>query len=257
MHGCISPFTSLFFPTNHNGSASRLLSFLMSLVTVAEASSSRSTCRACKTGIDKGALRIGIEAWVAGRQSMTWQHPLCFTSSLVVEVVTKGATGSCKQTRVKIEKGSIRTTVRSNTAKFYLSVAGVYNLAEAIAQAAGSSDIDYWCLKHIKGLACISEEYQRNWLAGLKEKGIEPVVCSPASVTSTSTKSTTLPASTSNKEKKHVIKKEEIEFSDGSEDSESEEEEDLSCDDDDFDNDSDREEVMPKKKVRKFAESAV
>ena len=94
-------------------------------------------------------------------------------------------------------------------------------LAEAIAQAAGSSDIDDWCLKHINGLACIFEEYQRNWLAGLKEKGIEPVVCSPpASVTSTITKSTILPASTSKKEKKHVVKKEEIEFSDGSEDSE-------------------------------------
>jgi len=223
-----------------------------SLVTTAQAVSSRSTCRKCKQIIEKGEMRVGVEAWVAGRQSMTWQHPICFVSNLDVEVVSKGVTGSCKQTRTKIEKGSVRTTVWSNTAKFYLSIAGVYVLLEAITQTAGSSSIDQWCLEHINGLKSLPQELQHNWLAGLKEMGMmKPVaiVTSPSSVASTSPKRLQ-----SVQKRRRNVKREEEESSEDDLDESGEDGGDDSDEDDD-DDDEYREEVMPQKKVRKFVEA--
>ena len=43
------------------------------IVKVEEAKSSRSTCKATGEKIEKGEWRVGMEAWVAGRMSMTWQ----------------------------------------------------------------------------------------------------------------------------------------------------------------------------------------
>ena len=223
-----------------------------SLVTTSHAVSSRSTCRKCKQTIEKGEMRVGVEAWVAGRSSMTWQHVGCFATSLDVEVVMKGATGTCKETKTKIEKGSVRTTVWSNTAKFYLSIAGVYVLSTAVSHAAGSSDVDQWCLEHIKGLSSIPEELQRNWLAGLKEKGMKSVAIasSPSSVATTISKTLR-----SGNRKKLKTKREEDELSDDDDESDASDESEEEGEDDDEYDDSDVEEVMPQKKVRKFVEA--
>ena len=52
------------------------------LVKVEQALSNRSTCKATGEKIDKGEWRVGMEAWVAGRMSMTWQvgqFAVCFS----------------------------------------------------------------------------------------------------------------------------------------------------------------------------------
>lgn len=48
------------------------------LPNLVQALSDRSTCRATGEKIKKGEWRVGIEAWRAGRNSMTWQVSLMF-----------------------------------------------------------------------------------------------------------------------------------------------------------------------------------
>ena len=43
------------------------------ILKVEKALSGRSTCRATGEKIEKGELRVGMEAWMGGRMSMTWQ----------------------------------------------------------------------------------------------------------------------------------------------------------------------------------------
>ena len=136
------------------------------LVTVSPAASNRSSCRRCKDKIEKGEYRIGVEAWVAGRQSMTWQHPLCFVESLEVDLVDKGVTGKCKATKVKIERGELRTSVYSGNAKFYLSLNGCSVLAEALARAVPNrNDMENWIIKHVSGIRDITPSQRSEWLA--------------------------------------------------------------------------------------------
>ena len=48
------------------------------VVRLEQALSDRSTCRATGEKIEKGGWRVGLEVWLAGRMSWTWQvrlHP--------------------------------------------------------------------------------------------------------------------------------------------------------------------------------------
>ena len=42
------------------------------------AKTSRSKCRKCMQQLQKGEKRVGMKAWIMGRNSVTWQHPICF-----------------------------------------------------------------------------------------------------------------------------------------------------------------------------------
>ena len=52
------------------------------------AKTGRSTCRSSGMAIDEGSWRVGIEAYRAGRMTMTWIKPRCFLDDLVVRFGT-------------------------------------------------------------------------------------------------------------------------------------------------------------------------
>jgi len=79
------------------------------------AKSGRSTCRKCSENIDKGAPRVGVEAWISGRQSMTWQHVTCFLSTLTCGYEKTGRS-KCSVEGELIEKGLVKLTAHSHTA---------------------------------------------------------------------------------------------------------------------------------------------
>lgn len=83
-------------------------------VVVEEAKTSRSKCRKCMEVIPAGALRVGMESWIMGRNSMTWQHPECFCSALEITMEVTGRS-KCKQTKQKFEAGERRLSASAHT----------------------------------------------------------------------------------------------------------------------------------------------
>jgi hypothetical protein len=74
-------------------------------IVVEEAKTGRSKCRKCMEMLPEGALRVGMQSWIVGRNVMTWQHPECFCSSLEVTLEATGR-GKCKQSKQKFEARS-------------------------------------------------------------------------------------------------------------------------------------------------------
>lgn len=87
------------------------------------AKTGRSKCRGCFEPIDAGAPRVGMTAWIMGRQSMTWSHPQCCVNRLVVAVEATGR-GKCKLTGSLLQKGTPKLGVRSHTATSWVTMAG-------------------------------------------------------------------------------------------------------------------------------------
>ena len=71
------------------------------------AKTGRSTCRSSGMAIDEGSWRVGIEAYRAGRMTMTWIKPRCFLDDHVVEYSSNGR-AHCKATGDLIQKGECR-----------------------------------------------------------------------------------------------------------------------------------------------------
>jgi hypothetical protein len=93
-----------------------------SLITVAEAKTGRSRCRLCMEHIEKGKIRVGMEAWIAGRKSMTWQHPRCFIRNIVVEEAAN-ARAKCKITGQSFGTGDVKLGFCSHKSKLWVSLA--------------------------------------------------------------------------------------------------------------------------------------
>lgn len=71
-----------------------------------------------------GALRVGMESWMVGRQCVVWQHPECFVRGLQVTLEVSGRT-KCKQTKTVFVAGERRlsATAHKTTAHIKLSAA--------------------------------------------------------------------------------------------------------------------------------------
>jgi hypothetical protein len=74
------------------------------LLVVERAKTGRSKCRKCMENLPKGCPRVGMQAWIMGRQSLTWSHPSCFLSNMVAATETTGR-GRCKATGLNLQKG--------------------------------------------------------------------------------------------------------------------------------------------------------
>jgi hypothetical protein len=92
------------------------------LVTVAAAKTGRSRCRLCMDQISTGEIRVGMKAWIMGRQSMTWQHPNCFVRNMVVEEAANART-KCKITGESFATGDLKLGFCSHTSKLWVSMA--------------------------------------------------------------------------------------------------------------------------------------
>ena len=72
------PFTSLLVV---NCSISNSISN-EDILKIEHAKTGRSRCRKCLETIEKNELRVGMKAWIMGRNSITWQHQECFISNI-------------------------------------------------------------------------------------------------------------------------------------------------------------------------------
>jgi hypothetical protein len=93
-------------------------------LTLERAKSGRSTCKKCKNIIDKGSPRVGMKAWIVGRQAMTWQCPECFLNNLTCGYETSGRT-RCKATDAAFVKGELKVGARSHTAKAFYKMSAI------------------------------------------------------------------------------------------------------------------------------------
>lgn len=91
------------------------------------AKTGRSTCRKCGTKIEKGAPRVGMKAWIVGRQAITWQCPQCLLGNLTCSYDSSGRT-KCKTTGKQISKGELKIGVRSHTATSFYKVEAIGGL---------------------------------------------------------------------------------------------------------------------------------
>jgi len=83
---------------------------------VEAAKTGRSTCRKCRNKLEKGETRVGMNAWIAGRNAVTWQHPGCFFSNVSITRESSGR-GKCRFSKQSFKKEEPRLTFQSHTAK--------------------------------------------------------------------------------------------------------------------------------------------
>jgi len=89
-------------------------------VTIEFAKTGRSTCRKCMNKIEKGQPRVGMMAWIVGRNAMTWQHPICSLKNIVVGYERSNQKkGRCKATNVVFCKDDLKIGIKCHTAKSY------------------------------------------------------------------------------------------------------------------------------------------
>ncbi|CAJ1403040.1 unnamed protein product [Effrenium voratum] len=63
--------------------------------------------RSCGGGIDKGAVRCGVQGYAGGRSVLLWAHAPCFLGKIKAEYVT-ARRGRCKSTGEAFEIGQLR-----------------------------------------------------------------------------------------------------------------------------------------------------
>ena len=97
------------------------------LIVYEDAKTSRSKCRKCMQQLQKGEKRVGMKAWIMGRNSVTWQHPICFLNNIKVGNATNSRT-KCKYSNVLFHAGDLRVGLRSHTATSWVSVESAMKL---------------------------------------------------------------------------------------------------------------------------------
>jgi hypothetical protein len=103
------------------------------LVTIEKAKTGRAKCRKCGTALGEGETRVGMYAWILGRNAITWQKPQCFVDNLIV---AKEATGRivCKKTNKKIEKGAVKVGLRSHSTTSWVLPTAAAGLLKPLAK---------------------------------------------------------------------------------------------------------------------------
>ena len=111
-------------------------------ITIEFAKTGRSTCRKCMTKIDKGQPRVGMMAWIVGRNAMTWQHPICALQNIVVgyERSNQNKKGRCKATNVVFLKDDLKIGIKCHTAKSYYHLDGIRPVLDRILVSSSNDD---------------------------------------------------------------------------------------------------------------------
>lgn len=116
-------------------------------LTLEYAKTGRSTCRKCKSKIELGAPRVGMEAWIVGRNAITWQRPKCLLQNMrCLYEKSNGGKGKCKALYVPFVKGQLKIGIRSHTATSYYcmeSIGGILsNIVSLMRTEDGSKDFE-------------------------------------------------------------------------------------------------------------------
>eukprot|EP00884_Botryococcus_braunii_P002941 jgi/Botrbrau1/12648/Bobra.67_1s0014.1 len=134
----------------------------MAVLTVGPAISGKSTCRSSGEQIPKGALRVGLEAYVGGRIVQTWQLPRPFLESCFLEIC-KQSSGTCKATGYKFKKGDVRFVVTSKDKKAFLTLKAAAEELGAVLQQTPDFEAN-----NFKGLDALDSEHRRQFNLAFK-----------------------------------------------------------------------------------------
>lgn len=154
-------------------------------IVVEEAKTSRSKCRKCLEILPAGALRVGMESWIVGRNVMTWQHPQCFCSGLEISMEVSGR-GKCKQTKQKFQAGERRLSASAHTTVNNFKLSAAASLLRPVFSALSNSAAAQ--RKFFEGITRLSElqPEERALLAhALAPEDEAPIKCEEESTQST------------------------------------------------------------------------
>jgi hypothetical protein len=101
-------------------------------LTLEQAPSNRSTCKATGEKIEKGQWRVGMLAFRAGFESMQWQKAVPFLEACYVEQCTKANSGTCKITAHKFQKGEVRFVCTNGKQKLFFTVLSAAKVLQPI-----------------------------------------------------------------------------------------------------------------------------
>ena len=136
------------------------------------AKTGRSSCRKCREKIPKDATRIGMKAWIAGRNAMTWQHPACFLSLVEFTRETSGRT-KCKVSKTYFQKDELRVTFHSHSAASHVRLDELAAALEPLMKSSARKMIDPLTfqniaildpneMKHLKKIASVSFAHEHS-----------------------------------------------------------------------------------------------
>ena len=106
-------------------------------LTVENAKTGRSRCRKCMVQLEKGEARVGMKAWIMGRNAVTWQHVRCFLQNITVGVATNSRS-RCKFSGELFQSGDLRFGMRSHTATSWVSLDFLQPALQDITRHCGS-----------------------------------------------------------------------------------------------------------------------
>jgi hypothetical protein len=132
-------------------------------LTLEYAKTGRSSCRKCRNKIDKGKPRVGMEAWIVGRNCVTWQRPQCLLKNLCcLYEKSNGGKGKCKASHAPFAKGQLKVGIRCHTATSYYHtkmIAGVLaNIVSLMRSEEGYAENFELTVDDIDGNEKLSEE---------------------------------------------------------------------------------------------------
>lgn len=85
-------------------------------ITIERAKSGRASCRSCGQGIERDAVRCGVEVYAGGRLTMQWAHAECFREKINAERVT-ARRGKCKGSGEPFAVGDVRVGFELGSSK--------------------------------------------------------------------------------------------------------------------------------------------
>ena len=131
------------------------------LIVYEDAKTSRSKCRKCMQQLQKGEKRVGMKAWIMGRNSVTWQHPICFLNNIKVGNATNSRT-KCKYSNVLFHSGDLRVGLRSHTATSWVTVESAMKLLQQMRNIVAKITVE-----NLEGFSTLSCEEDQNRIRSL------------------------------------------------------------------------------------------
>merc|ERR1711907_597689 len=82
----------------------------------------------------KGQYRVGMKAWIVGRNAMTWEHPLCFCKQITCAYDSSGRSKG-KLTGATFGKGELKLGTRSHTSTNWYKASALTSILGLISPA--------------------------------------------------------------------------------------------------------------------------
>ena len=111
--------------------------------------------------LQKGEKRVGMKAWIMGRNSVTWQHPICFLNNIKVGNATNSRT-KCKYSNVLFHSGDLRVGLRSHTATSWVTVESAMKLLPQMRNIVAKITVE-----NLEGFSTLSCEEDQNRVRSL------------------------------------------------------------------------------------------